>query len=208
MEEEAQARESAETEAKKTQQLEDDRRAKAEQATKDVEAHLNAAQDAQKAGNLAEERKEYQAVLALEPDNVQAKTRLAELDADPTLAPAFKAFIEQMWKNQASNSASAWASDFAPSVDYCYKDDGPASNNYVLNDRAKLLESYPYRQIQFGGIKQLHAISPSQVDLTYTYDYSYRGKKRATGRATVSLTLSLISSQWKIIKYSESVERR
>jgi uncharacterized caspase-like protein len=61
---------------------------------------------------------------------IEAVSRPPAPDPDP-IPQSFKNFVERMWQHQSSNDASDWASDFASTVDYCYKEDGPASRGFV-----------------------------------------------------------------------------
>src|SRR4029078_12239540 len=55
-------------------------------------------------------------------------------------------FLRRWVSNQESNSAQAWAADFAPMPKYCYwKGVGGAPGAFLLQDRQGLVEKYPAR---------------------------------------------------------------
>src|SRR5208282_6774997 len=122
--------------------------------------------------------------------------------------PNVQDFIRASWRHYASNNPTAWAADFAPSVNYCYYDGtGAADRSYVELDRAKLLTSYPTRHYEFSGLTTQMDPNRDSARVHYTYHYSYNGKKAASGTARVSLTVQLIDGGWSITDFNETVNR-
>jgi hypothetical protein len=128
----------------------------------------------------------------------------------PTLPPVpdLQDFIRASWRHYTSNDPSDWASDFAPSVNYCYYErSGFADRSFVERDRNKLVNSYPVRHYQFSGLGVQFESDGRSARVHYSYSYSYNGKKAASGTARVSLTVQLLNGQWFITDFDESVNR-
>ncbi len=145
---------------------------------------------------------------ATQPQSIQDDSTSRRTASEQSSVPSsFDAFFKQMLRDQLSNDPSEWASDFAPSVDYCYKDGGPASQSYIRNDRAKLINIYPVRKYKLGEVENTRVISPSEVQMTYTFSYIYTGKKQAVGRCREIFTAELNGGRWQITSFNETVDR-
>lgn len=126
---------------------------------------------------------------------------------EPVLPAGFDDFFKEVWAHQSSNDPSVWAGDFASSSDYPYKEDGLASRTFVETDRRKLINMYSNRSYTLGVVETPQIISPTEVRLSYSYRYSYRGQKVASGTSLVSFTANLINGRWQITRMRENVRR-
>lgn len=113
-------------------------------------------------------------------------------------------FLGRWAKNNASNSSADWVSDFAPSVAYCYKNNGNANHAYLLDDRAKLIKKYPARTYQVVSATY-NSLTANLADVTVVYDYDYG---RATGRCRTQMKLVLWNGRIVISSFDESIVRK
>ncbi len=129
--------------------------------------------------------------------------------AKPPAAAAFinqataDAFINRWVSNNASNNAGDWVADFAPSVSYCYKKDGPADATYLRRDRQELIDKFPnrtYKVLRFN----VNVINPTNATATLDYSYDYG---RPKGKSALKLTLALRNGQIKITRFDEKILR-
>ncbi len=121
---------------------------------------------------------------------------------------SIQAFINSWFENQSSNSAYDWASDFAESVDYCYKANGAADQAYIRTDRNKLIKKYPTRHYEIvGGVDYTVAADGRSATIRIKYRYRYSGSKNASGTSNVSLGLISSGSTWRIRSFHESVAK-
>jgi uncharacterized protein YfaP (DUF2135 family) len=122
---------------------------------------------------------------------------------------AVKKFIKGFWNHHGDNDLNDWASDFADRVKYCYSPSNqPADQQFISRDRGELISKYPTRQYRFYDLIVRMRLDSSSADVTYTFNYSYTGRKLATGVCRVSLTVQQISGRWVITSYDEKVVRR
>lgn len=121
---------------------------------------------------------------------------------------SIQTFINTWLDNQSSNSSYDWASDFADSVDYCYKTSGAADHTYIRTDRNKLINKYPTRDYEVvGEVDYTVAADGRSATMRVKYRYRYSGSKYASGTSNVSLGLILSGSTWKIRSFHESVAK-
>jgi len=132
-----------------------------------------------------------------------AKNKLRESEV------SLSVFLRSWFNNQESNSAYAWASDFAPSTKYCYwEGSGPAPLAYIVGDRKKLIEKYPNRQYSVLGKATAEWFDNyNRAVLIVSYHYEYSGVKRARGNSFITLGVKKVDNQWKIISYDENVRK-
>lgn len=125
------------------------------------------------------------------------------LNLSPLIQLMAQNFTAGWLKNNQSNNANDWVSDFAPSVDYCYKKDGPASHNDLLTGRQELIRKFPTRSYS---ILDFKLISPNDPEtgalLVYTYNYG-----RVKGKSSLSLTLKREDGKFKITRFDEKVSK-
>ncbi len=127
--------------------------------------------------------------------------------AQSPLTNSLNDFLKTYWQDNLSNDAAQYAAHFAPQVDYCYQEVGKASRDFVQEDRAKLIKSWPIRTMTQTSLSYTIDGQNAKVDLTYLWKYSgAKGSKNGT----CNLTLGLIwdGVQWAIISYSETVGRQ
>ncbi len=134
------------------------------------------------------------------------QTTLLDSDEDKTVPESFKRFIDSMWQNQTSNNPDAWASDFAPTVNYGYAASGSVGRSFIRNDRAKLIKRYPERSYQMIEVSNLKGFD-DKISGVWKFRYSFRGAKLASGRAVVHFTVQWQGDSWQFVSYSEEVER-
>jgi hypothetical protein len=118
------------------------------------------------------------------------------------------AFVKNFWSHSASNDPGDWASDFAPRAGYCYSDSGLADRGFVRYDRAKLVERYPVRHYKFFDPNIQMSSSGNSAQVTFSFSYSYAGRRSAAGFSRVSLTVQNIAGRWLISDYDEKVDRQ
>jgi hypothetical protein len=124
-------------------------------------------------------------------------------------AAAVQEFIKGFWDHHGANDLNDWTSDFADRVKYCYAPGNqPADPQFIARDRQELISKYPTRQYRFYDLVVRMRTDSSSADVTYTFNYSYTGRKLATGVCRVSLTVQQISGRWAITSYDEKVVRR
>jgi hypothetical protein len=127
----------------------------------------------------------------------------------PNGQTSVKAFVQGFWNHHESNDPNTWASDFASRAKYCYASgDQYASQRFIGQDRAELINRYPTRQYRFYGLAIEMQPGDYVADAHYAFQYSYTGQKRAAGLCHVSMTAQQISGRWCIVAYDEKVERR
>jgi len=111
-------------------------------------------------------------------------------------------FQNQWLIHNRSNHANDWVSDFATSVDYCYKKSGHANHAYLRKDRQELINKYSKRKY---GIESFNLIQndgkQAVADLVFRYDYGGRAK----GRASIRMNLALVNGSIVITKYDEKI---
>ncbi len=113
------------------------------------------------------------------------------------------AFLARWISNNCSNRADDWVADFAPSVAYCYKKDGPADTTYLRKDRQELIDKYAtrsYRILRFN-LDVTNSLRATAL-LDYSYDYG-----RPKGKSTLKLSLALRNGRIEITRYDEKVLR-
>jgi trypsin-like peptidase len=118
------------------------------------------------------------------------------------------AFVKDFWSHNASNDPGDWASDFAPQAAYCYSDGGLADRGFIRYDRAKLVKRYPVRHHKFFDPNIQMRSSGNSARVTFSYSYSYAGRRSAAGFCRVSLTVQNIAGKWLISDYDEKVDRQ
>jgi hypothetical protein len=124
-------------------------------------------------------------------------------------AAAVKDFIKGFWDHHGANDLNDWTSDFAEQVKYCYSPGNqPADQQFIARDRGELISKYPTRQYRFYDLMVRMRSDSSSADVTYSFNYSYTGRKVATGVCRVSLTVQQILGRWVITSYDEKVVRR
>jgi len=111
-----------------------------------------------------------------------------------------------MWHNQISNNPDDWASDFASRVHYGYASSDSVSRTFIRDDRAKLIRRYPVRSYELLNVTNL-ARSGDNISGVWSFRYSYRGSKLASGRAVVHFTARQMGGRWQFVSYSEEVAR-
>lgn len=125
---------------------------------------------------------------------------------DPTIGVL--AFVKTFWNHSVSNDPGDWASDFAEQSAYCYSNSGIADREFIRYDRAKLVDRYPVRHYNYSGPNIQINGSNTSARVTYSFTYSYAGRRSAAGSCWVSLTLGYISGRWLISDYDEKVHRQ
>ena len=117
------------------------------------------------------------------------------------------AFVKNFWNHNASNDPSDWASDFADQSRYCYSN-GLADRGFIRRDRAKLVERYPVRHYKFYQPSIQMESGDNSARVSFTYTYSFSGRKSAAGSCRVLLTVEWNSGRWFITRYDEKVDRQ
>jgi hypothetical protein len=124
-------------------------------------------------------------------------------------AAAVKDFIKGFWDHHGANDLNDWTSDFADRVKYCYSPGNqPADQQFIARDRGELISRCPTRQYRFYDLIVRMRPDSSGADVSYTFNYSYTGRKPATGVCRGSLAVQQISGRWVITSYDEKVVRR
>jgi RNA polymerase subunit RPABC4/transcription elongation factor Spt4 len=126
----------------------------------------------------------------------------------PTPSEDLKQFIEEQWRHSRGNDPYQFARDFARNADYCYTRGNPSDlRSFIAQDRTKFVDRYPNRN--YSSVQMdLKMISPDYAQVTYNYDYSYRGSsKSARGHCRQVMMIEKISNQWQITKFDEQVQR-
>ncbi|YCM45070.1 caspase family protein [Verrucomicrobiaceae bacterium 227] len=110
-------------------------------------------------------------------------------------------FSNQWINHNFSNQPSDWVSDFANSVNYCYKKDGPANHPYLQKDRKELIDKFPSRKYEIESFKVLQNDgNRATANLIYRYDYG-----RVKGRSSITMGLGLINGKILITSYDEKI---
>jgi hypothetical protein len=127
-----------------------------------------------------------------------------------TIDRNLKGLFNLIWQSQLGDAAE-WASEFAPTSHYCYKDNGPASREYIQNDREKLTKAWPDRDYTLIG-EPVYIVSPEKTSARITFSYSYvykREPKEASGISNTALNVEMSSNgEWLITQYEETAKRR
>ena len=110
-------------------------------------------------------------------------------------------FKNQWLIHNRSNNANDWVSDFAATVDYCYKKDGQANHAYLRKDRQELIDKFSSRQYELESF-QLVENNGYQATATAVYRYNYG---RIKGRSSINMKLALISGAIKITSFDEKI---
>ena len=130
--------------------------------------------------------------------------------------PAFDAagFIKNWVVHNESNRAQDWVDDFAPSVAYCYKENGAANTAFLLSDRQKLINKYPIRSYTldtssgFPRLGQGENGAVKQLEIKFRYNYANNSSgKTASGCCFVTMQLRVIGGCWRVFSYDEKVSR-
>ncbi|MEO5713073.1 MAG: caspase family protein [Luteolibacter sp.] len=118
-------------------------------------------------------------------------------------------FLRRWISNQESNSAQAWAADFAPMPKYCYwKGFGGAPASFLLQDRQELIEKYPSRDYEvLGNATCQYFNNFREAIVVVSYHYEYSGVRRAGGNSINTIGLSKQGANWVITSYQEEVRR-
>ena len=118
-------------------------------------------------------------------------------------------FLRRWISNQESNSAQAWAADFAPLPKYCYwKGFGGAPVSFLLQDRQELIEKYPSRDYEvLGNATCQYFNNFREAIVVVSYHYQYSGVKRAGGNSINTIALSKQGANWVITSYQEEVRK-
>jgi formylglycine-generating enzyme required for sulfatase activity len=126
-----------------------------------------------------------------------------------TIRRNVQAEFHLIWSADQGGDASWWSEHFAPNSSYCYKNDGPASVDFIKADREKLIERWPTRDYTLSAGSPQFEIAPNQdaavIRFAYTYKYSQPGKS-VRGTANTILHLRLFpNGKWLITQYDEKV---
>jgi hypothetical protein len=118
------------------------------------------------------------------------------------------AFVKEFWSHNASNDPSEWASDFANEAGYCYSNTRWADREFIRHDRAKLVDRYPVRHYEFRSPDIEMTGGGNTARVTFSFAYSYAGRKTAAGSGRVSLIVQNIGGRWLISDYQEKIDRQ
>jgi TPR repeat protein len=118
-----------------------------------------------------------------------------------------KAFFVQYLHSMLSNDPSQVADFFGQTVDYCYGNGGPSTPLDIAEDNRKLIAKYPERTYSDIHVVSIQSLAPGEAEIDYTFHYSYRGKKHASGSSEVVLRLRRVAEGWKIVAFHEQVQR-
>jgi hypothetical protein len=118
-------------------------------------------------------------------------------------------FIRGFWDHHKDNDPNGWAADFGSRVKYCYSSSNQLTDQqFISRDRAELVSEYPMREYRFYGLRIQIRPGADVANVTYSFKYSYTGRKLATGVCHVALTLQQVSGRWAIVSYDEKVDRK
>jgi hypothetical protein len=144
------------------------------------------------------------------PANPQFSVGIETPSEPPQLDPRISvlAFVKEFWNHNASNDPGDWASHFADQAGYCYSNTGFADRAFIRYDRAKLVDRYPVRRYKFYGPNIQMNGSDNSARVTFSFNYSYAGRRSAAGSCQVHLTVQNIAGRWLISDYDEKVDRQ
>lgn len=133
------------------------------------------------------------------------RNSLKPLDQKPTVGIisqlALSGFTNQWLNHNYSNQSADWVSDFATSVNYCYKKDGPADHAYLNQDRQELIDKFPRRTYEIESFRLLQNDgNRALANLVFKYDYG-----RVKGRSSVTMGLGLINGKILITSFDEKI---
>lgn len=140
---------------------------------------------------------------AVSPNSPQALSGMAQANTEISV------FLRHWISNQESNSAQAWAADFASTPKYCYwKGPGSAPQSFLLQDRQELIEKYPSRDYEvLGNATCQYFNNFREAIVVVSYHYDYNGVKHAAGNSINTLGLSKQGGNWRITSYQEEVRK-
>lgn len=131
--------------------------------------------------------------------------------AEPTYSQdsEVRKLVNTFIKNLTSNDPQVYVSSFATSVDYCYKEDGPAGTAFIKDDVDKFIRRYPEREYEMIDGPTIKMLKPGELaEAHYSFRYRYSGpKKVASGKCKTDLVLRKGTSRWYVTSYKEAVER-
>ena len=120
------------------------------------------------------------------------------------------AAVQKWCQDNSSNDPSVWAADFASQVNYCYYEgSGLASQNFIEEDRRKLVDAWPQRTYTFNTVTS-SLINDHQANANVKFDWSYSSPAKGdrSGNCDVELSLTWNGSNWLIDSYQETVHRQ
>ncbi|HRQ87916.1 MAG TPA: caspase family protein [Bacteroidia bacterium] len=157
------------------------------------------------------EKMKMEVAQAREEGHKPVATTSAGADGRLTIAESsLYSFIARWFRNQKSNSAYTWASDFADSPRYFYFRNGTvgAPRSFLVEDRQKLINRYSYREYEQIGKATVEWLDDfTRAILTISFHYEYSGTKNARGNSFVTLHLANVEDEWKIEKFDEDVRK-
>jgi Sel1 repeat len=118
------------------------------------------------------------------------------------------AFLKSYLLSMVSNKPEMVAANFADSVDYCYGNgQGASTPAEIAEDASKLIQRYPVRSYSNFNVRKIIPMAEDQFEIDYVFDYSYQGRKAASGSSEVDLGVKHFPEGWKIVSYHENVQR-
>jgi len=126
-------------------------------------------------------------------------------DANGISEDSLNDFLKAYWQANLANDATQYAGNFASQVNYCYKETGMASRDFVEEDREKLIQAWPTREMTETSLTTKVNGQDALVDLGYNWHYSgVKGSKNGT--CALKLSLAWNGTKWEITSYYEKVK--
>ena len=124
-----------------------------------------------------------------------------------TLENSLNDFLKTYWQANLSNDVEQYSVQFASQVNYCYKDVGIAPRDFIKEDREKLIQAWPVREMTQTSLSTKLDGQTALVNLGYDWHYAgARGSR--SGSCVLKLGLAWNGAQWEITFYDEKVKRR
>jgi hypothetical protein len=119
-------------------------------------------------------------------------------------------FVKKWCQDNASNDPTVWSGDFASEVNYCYYEGpGLAAQDFIEEDRRKLIDRWPKRAYHFNAISP-SLINGQQAHASISYDWTYNSTIKGVRNGTCGVDMYLVwdGSSWHINSYKETVHRQ
>jgi hypothetical protein len=155
-------------------------------------------------------------VVAAEPDQDfdiiksaywRPNENLGETKSTPAVYAGLKEFLSGHIGNLSSNDADKVMESYAEKVSYCYEK-GVVGKDKVKTCISSLIRDYPQREYKDVSVQKVDETPDGSLKIFYSFSYLYSGKRSASGRANVVLTVKKFNSGWKITGFDEKIIRK